>query len=182
LSWNIVFVFAFAFTAYVIVFFKNCIDTQDCDFGKFLSPYDPLFVTMIGLLVAIILSTVRYFTNNIKIKIEEFEHCAELKKQFSALKNDYKQIKNIKNNYLFPLINQKNSRIISVNNLVDLLRHHYTEKIMKDMFFICEKGMRFPCSLQESSKQDLEHECNMMYEIIEDILVQLNQTPHDKHK
>ena len=182
LSQYIMLVFAFAFTAYLIIFFKNCIDTTDCDFGKFLSPYDPLFVTMIGLMIAIMLSILRYFTNNIKRKTEEFERCAELRKQFIALKNDYKQIKNVKNNYISIVINQKNSRLVSVNNLVDSQRHHYAEEIIKNMFFICEKGMRFPCSLDESDPTKLRNECDIVSELIEDVLLSLDQKPHNKHK
>lgn len=182
LSWNILFVFAFAFTAYVIIFFKNCTDTQKCDFETFLTSNDPLFVTMIGLMVAIILSIVRYFTNNTKSRIEEFERCAELRKQFIALKNDYKQIKNVKNTCIFTMINQKNSRLVSVNTLVDSQRHHYSEEIINNMFFICEKGMRFPCSLEKSDITKLRNECNMVSELIEDVLCSMNEKPHNKHK
>lgn len=182
LSWIILFVIASAFTAYIIFFFQNCINNQNnCDFTKFLSPYDTLFVTIIGFVVAIILYAIRYFTNQTKIIIEEFERCAELKKQLNAIKGDYVQMKNMKT-LVLQFIDQKNTRIMIIHNMNDLLRHHYSKELSQDISYLCEKCIIFPFSLSESTIKKLEVECNMIISLIEDVLHQLNEKPHNKHK
>ena len=182
IAWNVLFVIAFALTAYIIFFFQNCINKKnDCDFTAFLSPYDSLFVTMVGLIIAILFPIVQYFTKKIKKNIEEFERCAELKKQLTGLKGDYIQMKNVKNSHIFTIIDQKNSRLVIISNIADLLRHHYNKELSQDISYICEKCIIFPFSLYESSKEKLEYECNLIIPIIEDVVHQLDETPHNKH-
>jgi len=179
---TLLFGIAFALVAYFILFFRNCVSDPKCDFSKFGSLTDPILATIIGVLTAMVFYLVQYFPQNVKSRIEDFERCADLKKQLTALQSDYIQIKNVQNIHVLTIINQKNSRLIIIENIADLLRYHYNHELSQDLSFICEKGIRFPCSLDESSRKELEHECDMMIPLIDDVLVRLNKKPHDKHK
>ena len=177
----VLFIIGFGYTAYFILFFQDCVKSQDCDFTKFGSLSDPLVVTIIGVALVIGLPPVQYVLQKIKRDIEDPERCAELKGQLDALKTDYELMKSVPDSSIAAIINQKNTRLIIINNLVDLLRHHYSEKLSRDLSIICEKGIRFPVSIAESSRDDFEYECNMFMPVIVNVLLQLNEKPHDKH-
>lgn len=178
----ILFIIAFGYATYFVLFFQDCIRSQDCDFTKFLTLSDPLIVAIIGIALAIGLPPIQHILQKIRRDVDDAERCAELRKQLIALKRDYELMKCVSTTSIFITINQKNTRLVIINNLVDLLRHHYNEELNQDLSLVCEKGIRFPCSSPELSINDFRQECDILIPAIDETILQLGKKPHDRHQ
>ncbi|MFY9301283.1 MAG: hypothetical protein WAO91_08860 [Candidatus Nitrosotenuis sp.] len=175
-------IFSVFYTAYFVLFVRDCVHRSDCDFTKFGKIDDPLTIAIIGIALATGVPLIQYLFKKINNRVEDSERCAELKKQLTALKHDYEQMKYVKNAHIFIIMNQKNSRLVIISNLADSLRLHYSKELSQDISNICEKGIRFPCSANDSSLTKFERECDMLILLIEDVLLLLDKKPHVVHR
>jgi|APSaa5957512535_1039671.scaffolds.fasta_scaffold05599_7 hypothetical protein len=111
--------------------------------------------------------------SNQDIKTNEIKQ--QLKNQFLALRNDYVQFPIFKNNLEY-LLNQKNTRIIIINDLITSMIHYYREHAISRLYLLSGMALRNPTPFGLRSKEEFQKECEIMVDEINSIL------PHIKKK